>query len=198
MGCRRLAGVMAALALAGGVTVAAPPAFAVSCVDLPDTIPDEVAAGDDPAVGGRPFFERYEVAVVGKVTRVRTDKRPGSPSYGLTRTTFAVHAGFGDRSVPATIDVRSDDPGWMSGFAFREGSTYFVPLALTGPADDEYFSQLCDPISELSATRARDLLARRQAGGGTHPVVGAVALLVGGVVAYLLLLAPVRSGPAED
>lgn len=119
------------------------PAGATSCVGLEGVTPQKLLAGNDVHSGS--LFEQYDLAVVGTVTAVRTNDAQG----GATRTTLDVHSGFNVAELPRKIDVSSDDPGWMNGYAFQRGTTYFIPLEHPGPRGQPYYSFVCDPIFAL-------------------------------------------------
>ena len=130
------------------------PAVATSCVGLEGMTPQNLLAGRP--MHDSTLFEQYDLAVVGTVTAIRTNDAQG----GATRTTVDVHSGFNVAQLPPTIDVASDDPGWMNGYAFAHGKTYFIPVAHPGPNGQPYYSFVCDPIFELpGAGAAADLEA---------------------------------------
>ena len=176
--------------------VVAAPAGATSCVALEGVTPENLLAGKTAHSG--PLFEQYDLAVVGTVTAIRTNEAQG----GATRTTIDVHTGFNVAQLPPTIDISSDDPGWMNGYGFQHGTTYFIPVEHPGPNGQPYYSFVCDPIFELpGAGAAADLEvvaadndvtvatisapSAAESGTGGFPLVG-VAAIVGLAVLALL------------
>lgn len=119
------------------------PAGATSCAADPGATPQNLLAGR--AFHDKTLFERYDVAVVATVSAIRTNEAQG----GATRTTVDVHSAFNVAELERTIDVSSDDPGWMNGYAFQHGATYFIPLDHPGPQGQPHYSFVCDPIIEL-------------------------------------------------
>jgi hypothetical protein len=134
--------------VAGPGLGAVAPAGATSCVSRDGVTPRNLLAGE--ALDGEALFERYDLAVVATVTAIRTNEAQG----GATRTTVDVHAGFNVDRLPPTIDVSSDDPGWMNGYPFERGITYFIPVQHPGPGGQPHYSFVCDPILEVSGPQA--------------------------------------------
>ena len=192
------------------------PVSATSCAAVEGPTPEQVAAGDDD-LGGRRFFPAYDYGLVGTVEAVSHEPQ------GPATTRFRVVGVLGRDSVPPTVDVASPDPGWMNGYGFVVGTSYFVPLAATGPDGRRHFSFVCDPISVLadpvaSFDRAAAIAEQRgmpyarpsqppaatptvtvrETGGGvsaTTAVVGGTAGLAGVAGACVLLARRRRAQP---
>src|SRR5690606_12961361 len=78
--------------------------------------------------------------------------------YGATQVHVDVINGFGVDEIGEQVVVHQSDPGWMNGFAFERGSTYFIPLVHVGPNGEPDYSFVCDPISRISPEGARQLV----------------------------------------
>lgn len=137
------------LLVAAGLLGVAAPAFATSCAMDPSAIPEAILAGKPMQFSGRPLFHDYDLAVVGTVVAINTVDDDRSPIYGRTWTTFAVDAMFGTSSAPAQLTLTSSDPGWMNGYGFQLGQSYFVPFQAVGPDGTANYSFLCDPITPV-------------------------------------------------
>ncbi len=103
------------------------------------------------------LYTIFDLAISGTVTEIATDEVPGSATYGATEVSFEVINAFGVDTISPTLVVWSSDPGWMSGYPFEVGRTYFVPLKNPGMSGHPYESFLCDPISEISPEDATSL-----------------------------------------
>jgi len=136
----------------GGAT-----AGATSCAPPTDGSARSIVAGTEVLWGDHAFFELYDYAVTGTVVDVVTDETQGSATYGATEVHVEVINGFGVDQIGERVVVHQSDPGWMSGFAFERGSTYFIPLVHVGPNGEPDYSFLCDPISRISPDGARQL-----------------------------------------
>lgn len=135
-----------------------PSALATSCaVPKGDVSPRAIVEGRALGWDGQPIFETYDFAIAGSVTSVNTDEVPGSPTYGDTEVVFEVINAYRLESVDPLLVVWQSDPGWMMGFPFEVGRTYFVPLVHRGPGGEPNYSMLCDPISPMSVADAADL-----------------------------------------
>lgn len=124
------------------------PAGATSCVGYQGVTPQKLLAGQ--TVYETHLFEQHDLALVGTVTAIRTNDAQG----GATRTTLDVHGGFNVAALPDALEVSSDDPGWMNGYAFQHGTTYFIPVQHPGPQGQPYYSFVCDPIFEVAGPEA--------------------------------------------
>lgn len=141
------------------------PAGATSCAIVEDASPEQIASGTD-SYGGA-FFDHWDFAVVGTVTAIRTDERQGSPTYGATEVDLRVAGVLGVDQAPASMTLRSPDPGWMSGYPYEVGVAYFVPVVARTPDGVVNSTFLCDPISSLAdAEAAATELAGLAAGAG--------------------------------
>lgn len=132
-------------------------ASALSCAPPPDGSARSIVTGSEVLWGNHSFFDLYDYAITGTVTGITTDEERGSTTYGATEVQFDVINGFGMDEVPETVLVHQSDPGWLTGFGFELGSTYFVPLVHRGPNGERDYSFVCDPISSISPAGAVDL-----------------------------------------
>lgn len=141
------------------VLVAASPgtASATSCAPPPDGSARSIVTGTEVLWGDHAFFDLYDYAITGTVASITTDEERGSTTYGATEVQFDVINGFGVDEVGETVVVHQSDPGWMNGFGFVPGATYFVPLVHRGPNGERDYSFVCDPISSISPAGAVDL-----------------------------------------
>lgn len=156
---RRLGYAVAAACLVVAFSLAgAPPAGATSCAPHPDGRPAAIVSGQERLSTGKPFFATYDLAIAGTVRSVRTDRRGGSSTYGLTRVRVAVLAAFGVEAIAPTLIVPQADPGWLNGYPFRRGRTYFIPLRRAGDGGLAN-AFVCDPISEMTPAAAARLAA---------------------------------------
>lgn len=135
--------------LAAGLLGVAGPASATSCAMDPSATPEAILAGKPMQFSGRPLFQDYDLAVLGTVVAIDTVDDDRSRIYGRTWTTFAVDALFGTSSTPAQLTLTSSDPGWMNGYGFQLGQSYFVPFQEVGPDGSTNYSFLCDPITPV-------------------------------------------------
>jgi hypothetical protein len=156
----------------------APSALGLSCASHTDGSPESILAGTEQLVHNERFFDKYDFAVVGKVTTVTTDSTPGSATYGDTSVSVEVMSAFGVDTIDQTLSVFEQDPGWMAGYPFEPGRVYFIPLLTQGPDGEANFSFVCDPIMELDATRAEalPLLAMGSIAVAQPPVDGEAAV----------------------
>ena len=88
---------------------------------------------------------------------VTTDEVSGSATYGATEVVFDVVNAYKLDSIGEQFVVRQADPGWMNGYFFEVGLTYFVPLMARGPQGQPNWSFLCDPIFPMAIGQALDL-----------------------------------------
>lgn len=153
--------IAAACSLAAGMAIASPTG-ALSCAPSTGWSPAAIASGTEPrAAEGRAtedgFFDRYDIALIGTVAEVTTaDSR--APDYGAATIDVEVLAILGDdRTAPPSMQVGSSDPGWMSGYPYEVGITYFIPIQAEGPDGRPNFSFICDPIAEIDAGAVDDL-----------------------------------------
>ena len=129
--------------VAGGLLVGAlgSPALATSCVMHEDASPAAILAGEERLAMGGAFADQYRGAVLARVPDIDTDEREGSATYGSTIVRLDVVATFGEVAADqARIEMA--DPGWMNGYAFEPGATYFVPIRHE-PSD----VMACEPIT---------------------------------------------------
>lgn len=144
----------------GGLVLADPmPAGATSCAG-PGAPPRSLVAGE-PAYDGAEgtLWSAYDLAITGMVLEIRTDEERDSAAYGATEIIFEVINAIDVASITDEVTVSARDPGWVNGYRFEVGRTYFVPLKSPGSEGQEYWSFVCDPISEISASEASALLA---------------------------------------
>ncbi len=134
------------------ILMSADPVRALSCATHPNASPEAIVAGTAELATAEPFFDTYDIAIVGQVVQARTTETPGS-NYGQTQTTFSVAAAFGVDAVDEAVVVSSSDPGWLSGYPFEVGRNYFVPLQQRGPDGQHNYSFVCDPITQLGSGR---------------------------------------------
>jgi hypothetical protein len=151
---RRALGAASAVAALGTVLViaGAGPAGALDCVQHPDGTPESIASGTEELAGEGQlgtFWERYDDAVIGTVTGIRTDEREGSPTYGATEVDVRVAGVLGRDTAPANTTVRALDPGWMAGYPFELGVSYFIPVVAHAQGGIANFSHACDPVTVL-------------------------------------------------
>jgi hypothetical protein len=142
------------------------PAAALSCAAHPDGLREAIASGTEVLAGGEPFFESYDFALIGTVARITTDEQQESPRFGATTIVFDVAATLVPAPEAAQLVVSASDPGWMSGYAFAVGRSYFVPVLGTGPQGEPNDSFVCDPITEVAEPAAADALAPLAAAAG--------------------------------
>jgi hypothetical protein len=171
-----LARIVAALAVTAAFAVGTTsPASALSCAAPPAGVPRAVASGDDDVYPG--FFEDFDFAVVATVTDIETDETAGSPTYGATTIDADVALILGEPGATDTIALSASDPGWMAGYSFRVGRTYFVPVDAEGPDGQVNYTFLCTPIYEVDdADATADRLAALATDAGVvHARPGDVA-----------------------
>lgn len=159
MGLRRTLSVLAVFAIPIVVAGPARPALALDCAVFPeaDMSPRSIVAGTETMWNDRPFFESFDFAITGTVTSITTDDAAGSATYGKTEVSFDVLNGYGLETVEESLVVTESDPGWISGYLFEPGRTYFVPLKAFGPQGEPNYSFLCDPITEMTLAEAEAL-----------------------------------------
>ena len=136
----------------GGSTVSA-----TSCAPPEDGSARSIVTGVERLWGEQTFFELYDFAISGTVVSIETDETPGSETYGDTEVKVEVINAFGVDDIDETVVVSEDDPGWINGYEFRVGGTYFIPLVTEGPQGTPNYSFLCDPISRISESEASEL-----------------------------------------
>jgi len=132
------------------------PVGALSCAPHPDGSPAAIASGTENLSTEDEFFDRYDYAVIGTVTEMRT-VGVGEPDYGATTVSIDVVAVLGGGTADPTIDISSPDPGWLTGYPYETGNAYFIPVQAEGPAGQPNFSFLCDPIAEVDVGIATEL-----------------------------------------
>lgn len=125
-------------------------AGALSCAPHPNGSPHGIASGTEVLAGPGRFFERFDFAVVGTVTRIETVETPG-PDHGVTTVAVDVTAVLGRDKATAIIELTTPDPGWLAGYPFGEGTDYFVPVQTEGPEGQPNYTFACDPIAEAPA-----------------------------------------------
>jgi hypothetical protein len=161
---------VALVAVVAVVTVAgAVPAAALSCASDPGATPEAIAGGTFRFADGSAFLDSYDFAVVGTVVAVRTDERQGSPTYGHTEVDLEVDGVLGVPVAPARMTLEAGDPGWMVGYPFERGRSYFVPVLAEGPEGQVNWTFLCDPISEVGDPEALSTQLAGLAGGAGLP-----------------------------
>lgn len=140
-------GIAVALVVAATFLAGSTPASALSCAAPPADAPQIAAVNGE--VFGAPFFDEYDFAVVATVTGIETDETPGSDTYGDTTIEADVALVLGDAEATETIQLSADDPGWMAGYAFRVGRSYFVPVDAVSPSGQVNHTFLCTPVTEV-------------------------------------------------
>lgn len=136
-------------AVLGAVTLSAPtPSVALSCAAPPAGVPRIAANGGE--VAGRPFFDEYNLAVVATVTALETDEVPGSATYGATTIEVDVALVLGDDEAAEHMQLSAADPGWLAGYPFGVGRSYFVPVDAVGPDGEVNHTFVCTPITEVA------------------------------------------------
>ena len=103
---------------------------------------------------GGGFSEHYRGAVLATVTGVDTDEREGSATYGSTIVRMDVLGTFGDVAADQAR-LEMPDPGWMLGYSFEAGATYFVPVRHE-PTD----VMACEPITRVENAEVDGLVAQ--------------------------------------
>jgi hypothetical protein len=156
MRLRKLVLAAMTISLVTAIASSPSPAAALSCAPHPDSSPAAIASGTDGLASKGGFFDRYDFAVVGTVDEIRTAGE-GEPDYGATTIDLNVVAVLGTEPAPQTMTITSPDPGWMAGYPYESGRTYFIPVQAEGPDGQPNYSFLCDPISEINAGIALDL-----------------------------------------
>jgi len=164
------AGVVAVAASLAVLALAVGPAGALSCEAHPDASPEAIASGTEVLAGEAQlgtFWDRYDFAVIGTVTAIRTDEREGSPTYGATEIDLRVDAVLGTDSAPTTTTLRAADPGWMAGYPFELGVAYFVPVLARSPEGLLNWTGPCDPVTAVDdpAVAAGELAPLADAAG---------------------------------
>jgi len=145
-----------AISLVAAIASSFSPVAALSCAPHPDSSPAAIASGTAILSSEDEFFDSYDFAVVGTVSEVRTVGE-GEPDYGATTIHLKVVAVLGRESAPQAMTITSPDPGWMAGYPYESGRTYFIPVQVEGPGGQPNYSFLCDPITEVDAGIALDL-----------------------------------------
>jgi len=138
---------------------------ASSCAPHPRGSPLDIALGREVLAVDATFPERFDGAILGVVTHVRTQDDGDRPDYGRTEVTVRVTGEFGPE-VPDPATVVQDDPGWLHGYPFELGRHYFIPYVQSA---DGLRSHACDPVSEVAEAEAFALVRV----AGTHGWQGA-------------------------
>lgn len=143
-------------------------AAALSCAAHPDGAPASIVAGTEKLATGKPFFEQYDLAIIGVPVgpSAATVSAPAT-SLPYRATTFRVDAAFGVSEVTSTIVVTSGFPLLPPGspqiaggsFTFDPDTTWFVPLKRQGPDGLRNHSFVCDPISAIDRAEIPGLIA---------------------------------------
>ena len=141
---------IAGAAVAAAVAMSPATVDALSCADPGVHDVDALVAALDGEILGEPMFEQYDYAVTATVTDIDTVETEGAPDYGATTITVDVHHGYAIDEIASTLEISAGDPGWMTGYPFEVGSTYFVPLQAETPDGAENFAFVCSPILELT------------------------------------------------
>lgn len=170
---------------------------ALSCAIHPDGTPESIVRGSEQLSSGEPFFDRYDFAITGTVTTVVTVERPGSETYGRTMVTVDVINGFGLDFITPEIELTQSDPGWMAGYPFVVGHTYFIPVTAVGPNSETNYSFVCDPITEIDGDRAAALAgeATRRPAGPPSLSTDPAPTSTTGPVTTSTIAGPVTTGP---
>lgn len=150
--------IMTAGAVVVLVAVPAGAVRATSCAPAPDGSARAIVTGTEVLWGDHGFFDLYDYAITGTVIEVVTDEDAESDTYGATEVHVDVINGFGVEQIGESVVVHQSDPGWMNGFAFDRGATYFIPLVHAGPNGERDYSFVCDPISRISPEGAAQLI----------------------------------------
>ncbi|HSK21765.1 MAG TPA: hypothetical protein VK906_01250 [Egicoccus sp.] len=142
--------------VAAGLLVGAlgSPALATSCVMHEDASPAAILAGEERLAIGGGFAEHYRGAVLATVTDIDTDEREGSATYGSTIVRMDVLGTYGEVAADQAR-VEMPDPGWMLGYSFEPGATYFVPIRHE-PTD----VMACEPITLVPDGEVDGLVAQ--------------------------------------
>ncbi len=111
-------------------------------------------SGREMLLHDEPFFEQFDLAITATVAAITTDERSGSSTYGATEIAVDGINAFGVDNVPGSLIVTASDPGWIAGYPFAIGRTYFIPLIAVGPQGQQNHSFLCDPITEIRSSDA--------------------------------------------
>lgn len=137
------------------VLVGAPTAAtALSCASHPNASPKAVAEGTDHLSVDATFQEHYDGAIFGTVLSMRTENDGSQPDYGRTEVVLDVTGTFGPQ-VDSPAVIIQDDPGWLNGYPFEDGTHYFIPYVEN---EKGRYSHLCDPIAEIDATDVPELV----------------------------------------
>lgn len=126
------------------LVVLAPPALATSCVMHPDASAASILAGEEQLALDGGFDAHYRGAVLATVDDVDTDAREGSASHGRTVVRLTALGTHGDVTA-GQVRIEMADPGWMLGYGFEVGATYFVPVRHE-PTD----VMACEPITRVA------------------------------------------------
>ena len=164
MGRHLLIGVVAASA----VLIPAGSAASLSCAAHPDGAPASIVAGTERLATEKPFFEQYDLAIIG-VPVGPSGAHVSAPATNLPyrATTFRVDAAFGVAEIASRIVVTSGFPLLPPGspqiaggsFDFDPDRTWFVPLRREGPDGLRNHSFVCDPISAIDRAEIPGLIA---------------------------------------
>lgn len=145
-------GAAVGVVVAGMLAVAGSPAVATSCGGHEDASAAAILDGEERLGTMRPFDADYRGAVLGTVTDLDTDEREGSATYGSTVVRMDVLGTHGDVAA-GRARIEMPDPGWMLGYGFEAGGTYFVPVRHE-PTD----VMACEPITRVAEDEVPALL----------------------------------------
>jgi hypothetical protein len=127
------------------------PALATTCI--PHTMgPEDIVAADLVVQG-----TTYDFALVGQVLSVETDEQSDSDRYGETVVRMSVFGVYGLASAPTEMGLTTPDPGWINGYDFVVGSSYFVPVMRIGLDGEANRVNACDPVTEVEDPQATAL-----------------------------------------
>lgn len=156
------------------------PAGATSCAPTTVTPEDLVAGGL--VLDGFP----YDHAVVGTVDAVTTQETGDTP--GRTFVEVSVVGVFGADLPWTGVVLTMADPGWMAGYPFEVGRSYFIPFVAVGPAEEVNYVQACDPVVEVADAEATAARLAVVAGDAGLPFAYPVATGLSGAFATVLVL----------
>lgn len=139
------------------MSLSATSALATSCVMHEDASPAAILAGEERLAIEGGFAEHYRGAVLASVTDIDTDEREGSATYGSTIVRMDVLATYGEVAADQAR-IEMPDPGWMLGYSFQPGATYFVPVRHE-PTD----VMACEPITLVPEDEVDGLVAQLDA-----------------------------------
>jgi hypothetical protein len=127
------------------LSLATLPAEALSCAPPSGTPEDLIRSTGE---GG--FWDTYDLALVGKVLSVITDEEDESVTYGRTEIEVEVEVLLGSQEASHTFSLTASDPGWLNGYPYVVGTSYFIPISNRGPNGEPNYTFLCDPITEVA------------------------------------------------